>query len=206
MWHNVVDVCLPAAGVHRSARFSGNSTQHDVCSAGDLLSSIKNFISGTASIFEDLAPPPEHSGALQGGGNGRLRSSSCPRSIRPANRQPPQRDDADEAAVAARHQRQALQPGRQKPTATQPKADDWGWGEGSPLRPTGGSRGGQDGPQTLSPSLVSSTRGRMASPESGQKGLLDAVRLHTWVPHLMGSIPYGFHTLLHEGPTPQAPQ
>ena len=165
------------------------------CSSGDLLSSIKNFISGTASIFEDLAPPPEHSGALQGG-SGRLRSSSCPRSIRPASRQPPpQHDEPDEAVVAARHQRQAPQPGRQQQPVA-PKADDWGWGDGSPLRPTGGSGGGKGVPQTFSPSLASSTRGRMASPESGQKGLLDAVRLHT----------YGFHTLKHEGPTPQAPQ
>ena len=122
---------------------------------GDILSSIKNFITETAAIFEDLTPqlaehPPgggggggspnrlHRRGAAEAGGwiaGGRPRSTSCPRSNRPpiirkteGSRPQPQRGGCDSA-------------GR--------NGGDWGWGEEdelqAPQEPTCTSRCTADG-------------------------------------------------------------
>lgn len=156
-------------------------------SLGDFLSSIKSFITGTSSIWEDLAPH-EHPGGLArgsagggggGGGGGKPRSTSCPRAVRPAVRANQPQRAAGASATAGGNDptassRAEMAAGRGvRPTASNHSRDDviddWGWGDSSPFKAAAGGirRAGH-------PSSAQSPPGGL-TPQSGQKGLLDAV-------------------------------
>ena len=177
--------------------------QRPLPQTGDILSSIKNFITETAAIFDDLTPQlSEHPPGGGGGGGspnhlhnrrgaaeagswiagGRPRSTSCPRSTRPnivrktEGLMPQRQRGGGDWGWGEDEEPQPQQ--QQVPRTARVTAGEWGsWGDDSPKREqtAGDAATALWGARTFSP-RPSSSRSLRGSPQSGQKGgILDAV-------------------------------